>query len=57
MNYIMRTFYCTGEQCKEKSAQNTKHGNTIVDVEIALAEVTPLLKVKPPNGNGTKIDL
>uniref|UniRef100_A0A2S2NGJ8 Sodium-independent sulfate anion transporter n=1 Tax=Schizaphis graminum TaxID=13262 RepID=A0A2S2NGJ8_SCHGA len=50
-----------GEQCKEKYTLNNssmKRNDTVaIDVPIMLAEVTPLLNVKPPNGNDTRVDI
>jgi hypothetical protein len=35
-----------------------KRNDTVsIDVPIMLAEVTPLLNVKPPNGNDTRVDI
>lgn len=50
-----------GEQCKEKCILNSssmkRNDTVVVDVPIMLAEVTPLLNIKPLNGNDAKVDL
>ncbi|XP_027850075.2 sodium-independent sulfate anion transporter-like isoform X2 [Aphis gossypii] len=50
-----------GEQCKEKCILNSssmkRNDTVVVDVPIMLAEVTPLLNIKPSNGNDAKVDL
>ncbi|XP_025200768.1 sodium-independent sulfate anion transporter-like isoform X2 [Melanaphis sacchari] len=50
-----------GEQCKEKCTLNSssmkRNDSVVVDVPIRLAEVTPLLNIKSPNGNDTRVDL